>query len=549
MIPVNSSSKLLFRACALCVLVIFLIACPLEAQPDNLYRLYLTDKKGDGGINQAASYLSPEAIKRRQRYHIPLDELDIPVSKVYLDSLRRVGLTIVCTSRWMNTVVVAAMDEAKREKVSKFSFVRKIVQIADTLHRWQSRQLRKFYTMDAAQIQKSASLWPQLNLNQGYFLHEKGYWGKGIRIAVIDAGFEQAMECSSLQLLFASNRFLGTHDFVFAGNGVYTASFHGTAVLSIMAASGTDSLTGAAPMASYLLLRSEDVEGEYPAEEDFWVAAAELADSMGVDIINTSLGYTQFDNPAYNYRYSDMNGATAFISNAATIAAAKGMLVVAGAGNEGNDEWHYIGAPADARGILAVGALDENGIRALFSSVGPASDGRVKPEIMAMGRAVRAEYAPNDFRPVSGTSFSAPIISGLAACLWEAYPQLPPARIREAIIRSSSQYDSPDSLMGYGIPNFAAAYVWLQQNGNNSVPFALYPNPCSDELTLEEYNPDREPLTVTCVSLTGQQMFVKQSFNVQKTTFTGEIQQMPAGMYLLQIKHSSHVFCLKFIKL
>ncbi|MGC8803450.1 MAG: S8 family serine peptidase [Bacteroidales bacterium] len=526
-----------------------MFACPLDAQPDNLYRIYLTDKEGSIGINQSASYFSPEALQRRRRYSVPLDELDVPVSKIYLDSLSWLGLTIVCTSRWMNTVVVAAMDEAKREKVLKFNFVRKIVQIADTLHRWQARQLRKFYTSEVAQRQKTSILWPQIALNRGYFLHEKGFLGKGIRIAIIDAGFEQTRECLSLQSLFASGRILGTRNFVFPDSGIYTATFHGTAVLSVMAASNSDSLIGTAPMASYLLLRSEDVTGEYPAEEDFWVAAAEWADSMGVDIINTSLGYTQFDNPVYNYRYSDMNGATAFISQAATIAAAKGMLVVVSAGNEGNDEWHYIGAPADARGILAVGAIDEWGMRAPFSSVGPASDGRIKPEIMAMGRAVRAEYAPNDFRPVSGTSFSAPIISGLAACLWEAYPQLPPARIREAIIRSSSQYYAPDSLMGYGIPDFAAAYAWLQQNANNNIPFALYPNPCRDELTLEGYNPDQQPLIVSCVSLTGRQIFVKRTYSAQKTTFTDEIKQIPAGMYVLQIKHSTHNFCLKFIKL
>lgn len=521
----------------------------LVAQWEPLYRVYLRDKLGSVGHIHPDQYLSPEALKRRQRYHVPLNDQDVPVSKAYLDSLSRLGLKIVCTSRWLNTVVVSGMDSVKQERVEKLSFVKQIAQVADTSHRSNWQRLRKFYVGSAGLRGQITGLWPQITLNQGNFLHENGYLGEGMRIAVIDAGFDQATECISLHELFAGDRLLGTRDFVYPGVGVFTASFHGTAVLSIMAASASDSLVGVAPMASYLLLRSEDVAGEYPAEEDFWVAAAEYADSIGVDIINTSLGYTQFDNPVYNYRYSDMNGVTAHISQAASIAASKGILVVVSVGNDGNDDWRYLGAPADAKGILAVGALDAKGMRAPFSSIGPTPDGRIKPEVMAMGRAVRSEYAPNDFRLVSGTSFSAPIISGLAACLWQAYPHLPASKIREAIVRSSSQYHTPDSLMGYGIPDFSKAFYWLQQHENTLTPFSLYPNPCRSQLTLEFYNPDRDPLLITCITPAGQQVFSRKSYVVQKITFVSEIQHLPAGIYMLKISSNAATYCLKFLKL
>jgi len=549
MTPIYFLRQVLLRGSWFTGLLIYLTVSNLTAQPYNLYRIYFRDKKGSPSISQPEKYLSPASLQRRQRYLIPINDQDIPVSQIYLDSLKHLGLNIVCTSRWMNAVVVADMDESQREKIAQLSFVKQMVQVADTLHRWKSKRFNKFYDVEAVQKESLSVQWPQLSLNRGYFLHEKGFWGKGIHIAVIDAGFAQAPECSSLNSLYREGRLLGTRDFVFPGHDVYTASYHGTAVLSVMAAEGSDSILGTAPLASYLLLRSEDITGEYPAEEDFWVAAAEYADSVGVDIINTSLGYTQFDNPAYNYRYSDMNGITAYISQAASIAASKGILVVVSAGNDGNKEWHYIGAPADARGILAVGALDETGIRAPFSSAGPTADGRIKPDIMAMGRNVRTEYAPDDFRSVSGTSFSAPIISGLAACLWEAFPHLTADKIREAIIRSSSLYHNPDSLMGYGIPDFSTAFAWLQQNSNQSTPFALYPNPCRNTLTLEWYNPDRESYSLSCFGLTGQLVFSKQTKAVHKITLDSEIQHLPAGPYLLRINHSSATYCLKFIKL
>ncbi|MCX7987288.1 MAG: S8 family serine peptidase [Bacteroidales bacterium] len=511
-----------------------------------MFRIYLVDKQSGISIAKGNAFLSDRAIVRRSRYQIPIDEKDLPVSKAYLDSIVGIGLKIICTSRWMNTVLVSGMDSAKYERLKQFGFVRQIRQVADTLHKTMAKS-RKF-NIEYHSSYTSVPTWRQIELNNGYFLHEKGYRGKGVWIGIIDAGFKQAYDCLSLQTIYSEGRIIATRDFVRPDSGIYTGSYHGTAVLSVMAAWGTDSLLGTAPAATYLLLKSEDVYAEYPAEEDFWVAAAEYADSIGVDIINTSLGYTTFDNSDYNYSYSDMNGATTFISQAASIAASKGMLIVVSAGNEGDDKWHYISAPADAKGIIAVGAIDENGMRALFSSAGPSSDGRIKPEVMAMGKGVRAEYAPAYFRPVSGTSFSAPVITGLAACLWEAFRDKSSATIREAIIRSSSLYSIPDTLMGYGIPDFFVAYNWLMQYKSNSNNFALYPNPCREKLSVEWYNPDKAKVSITCINILGQVFFRKISNEPHCQELDQEISFLPSGTYILQLVGPQGFANLKFVK-
>ena len=257
---------------------------------------------------------------------------------------------------------------------------------------------------------------------KGDILHNRDLKGKGKLIAILDAGFSRVDEMIAFEELFAENRILGTKDFVQRNNNVFDEHTHGMMVLSTMGAENKGQIIGTSPEASFWLLRTEDVDSENLIEEYNWLCAAEFADSVGADIINSSLGYTTFDDAGQNHTYTDMDGRTAPVSIAATIAAQKGMIVVNSAGNSGSGSWHFIGAPADADSILSVGAVDENADFAWFSSYGPSFDGRVKPTVVAQGRNTIVATSNNGTLTGNGTSFSSPIVAGLSACLWEAHP-------------------------------------------------------------------------------------------------------------------------------
>jgi subtilisin family serine protease len=317
-------------------------------------------------------------------------------------------------------------------------------------------------------------------------MHDAGFRGEGMQIAVFDAGFPGVDQISALQPLFQEQRLASTRNFVDGGTRVYQRSSHGTNCLAAMAGNQSGFYIGSAPKATFHLCLTEDVASEHPIEEANWLAAAEYADSAGVDIISSSLGYTTFDAPSKSYTYADMNGRTAISSRAATMAARVGILVVNAAGNEGDDPWRYISAPADADSIISVGAVDSLGNRAPFSSYGPSSDGRIKPTISAMGLAA-AVLAPNGtaFRG-NGTSYACPILAGMAAGFWQANPTLTAQQVIAALTGTAAQATAPTPALGYGIPNFVTAYNALHPNAPLATvapagvaPGALtvYPNP------------------------------------------------------------------------
>ncbi|WP_460502242.1 S8 family peptidase, partial [Hymenobacter agri] len=323
-------------------------------------------------------------------------------------------------------------------------------------------------------------------------MHDAGYRGEGMQIAVFDAGFPGVNTMAALQPLFQEQRLVSTRNFVDGGTSVYQRSSHGTNCLSTMAANQPGYFVGTAPKATYRLCITEDDYSEHPVEEANWLAAAEYADSCGVDVISSSLGYTDFDAPSPAYTYADMNGRTAISSRAATVAARVGMLVVSAAGNEGNRAWHYISAPADADSILTVGAVDSLGNHAAFSSYGPTVDGRIKPTLSVMGQAA-AVLDPSGvaFRG-NGTSFACPVLAGMAAAFWQANPTLTAQQVIAALRNTASQAATPDNTLGYGLPNFGRAYNSLHPNSPLDTASALaaeslgvYPNPrSSGSLTL-----------------------------------------------------------------
>lgn len=418
-----------------------------------VFFLQFTDKVGSERL-----CLSELAIQMREQRGIAIDSLDYEVSPIYLDSVRAMGAKVLHTSRWLNAATVQ-MPSSHASALHQCSFIQAIelTRGAKDSVGISSISLRKHAANSSTPSDPSPLLSEaQHSVYNLLPLHQAGYKGQGIRIGLADGGFYNADSLSSLPL----DQWLGYADFTDDEDDFFgTTGNHGTLCLtSIMAQS--DGYQGAATEAEYFLFRTEEQNTESPKEIDNWVSAIEMADSMGLHIVSTSLGYTTFDNKEYNLSYADMDGRTSHGAQAALIAARKGMLLVIAMGNDGNKDWHYLSTPADADSILAVGAVDIFRSIANFSSFGPSADGRVKPEVCAVGKQT-ALIDPNNGWVINsnGTSFACPLLAGMAACLWSALPNATNMEIRERIICSADKYTQPHEQYGYGIPDAWLAYT------------------------------------------------------------------------------------------
>ena len=385
----------------------------------------------------------------------------------------------------------------------------------------------------------------------GQFLHNNGYSGQGMTIAVIDAGFNSVDVMDCFDSLRANNQILGTRDFAEPGNNVYaqTMHTHGTSVLSCMAANISGVMVGTAPKADYWLLRSEVGATETVIEEYYWVSAAEFADSVGVDLINSSLGYTQFDDPLTNHTYADMDGNTTVVTIGADMAAQKGILVVNSAGNSGGDAWRYIGAPADGDSVFTIGAVDASGNRVGFSSVGPTYDGRIKPTVSAQGSGA-AVFSPSGLNYGNGTSFSSPITCGITACLWQALPELSNMELIELIKLTASQASQPDSLLGWGIPNMEKAFTSLSVGIKKDLPkLSTYPNPVTNQITLSLATRVDGIATVQILNLQGQLIYSKIHEITSGSILISNLSDLSSGIYFLKVTEANgSITSGKFIK-
>jgi serine protease AprX len=444
--------------------VFFLLAAQAFAQ----YTCWIQfkDKHGTTGtFSQPASYLSEKAIYRRTKQQIQIDSTDLPVSRLYVNQVLAKGVTLKNLSKWLNGITVTMNDTSALSEFRNLPFVKRL-ELTLVPSGYTASKISK-----AAKITKAATdttygnAYAQIDIHNGRKLHAQGYRGKGIVIAVLDGGFYKANEISVFDSLRQQNRLLGVKNFADNTSDFFSINeTHGTSVLSTMAANLPGKMIGTAPDAFYWLIRTEYAPTEYLLEVDNWVAGIEFADSVGADIINSSLGYTEFDYSGMNYTYQTLNGKTSRASIAANLAARKGMIVVNAAGNDGNKPWHYISTPSDADSILCVGAIDLNGNHADFSSYGPSPDGRVKPDVSAVGyQTIIANYY--GIYPGNGTSFASPIIAGLVACVWQSLHQLNNIEIINLMKRYSSLYQSPNDSLGYGIPDVYALY---DQNRINS---------------------------------------------------------------------------------
>ena len=439
--------------------------------------IYFQDKNGTPySVSQPQAFLSARAIQRRTRQHIAIKPRDLPVNPAYVTQVRAVAGSpeVRYTSRWLNAAVVAC-DSPTLARIYQLPSVKSgqtlsttpvpprpapAVQPSPDTHA--AATARGTYGKAYAQAEQIGAV----------AMHAAGYQGEGMQIAVFDAGFPGADQLGPLQLMQQQGRVVGTRNFVDGGRQVYLRNGHGTNCLGLIGGELPGTYVGTAPHATFHLCITEDVGSEYPVEEANWLAAAEYADSVGVDVISSSLGYNTFDRPAISHTYADLNGRTAIGSLAALGAARAGMVVVNSAGNEGSATWHYIGVPADADSIISVGAVDSLRQHAGFSSYGPTADGRIKPTLSTMGVASAVLTPTGAVVRGNGTSYACPELAGLVAGFWQANPQLTAQEVIGALCRSASQAQHPDNTLGFGIPNFVAAQALLHPNSKAKVPRA-----------------------------------------------------------------------------
>ncbi len=526
------------------------------SQNVNCYRIYLHDKEGTPySIDQPEEFLSQRCLDKRARYDVPVTEQDLPLSPTYISAIEGVSaqLRVLSKSKWTNTLTVWCPDTARMADVRALAFVDSVKPVGF----YESMDNRLFDDLpvydqtvnpsDSTTYGKGAA---QLALHNGQLLHAQGYRGEGMLIAMLDAGWLAFERTPWFANLYENGQIWGTRNFVPGMENVYLGHSHGTSCASTIVSNvfANDPLVGVAPNANIFFIRTEDPEFEMLIEEDFFAAGLEVADSIGADIVTASLGYTRFDDSSFVFDYSSCDGHTSICSQAATIAAHKAMVVCSAAGNDGANEWHKLSRPSDAEDILCVGAVNVDSVYAPFSSCGPSYDGRVKPDVVSCGYdtyvvAPGTYDGENPFHYMviyagNGTSFATPIMAGMATCLWQALPQLNSLEIMQIIRESGHQYNAPDTLLGYGIPNIYQAWLDHRTDGIAApllptVTFTAFPNPCSSQLTIR--NPGHESVNICAFDLRGRVVFADNNFNdnnLQSINTTS----WPAGTYLVRVQ-------------
>lgn len=524
----------------------------------NRYVVKFKDKAGTlFSINNPTQFLSQRSIDRRIKQNISIDETDLPLSPKYIDSIHLAGnVKIINQSKWLNQVCIETDDIDAITKINSFPFVLNM-QAVKKVAMQEPVKREKFdlqftkattaqFTQGAEDVLNYGTAFAQIHLHEGEFLHNKGYRGEGMLMAVIDAGFYHYKTLPAFDSVNLNNQIIDTYDFVKNKVSVNEEHTHGMNCFSIIASNMPGKLVGTSPKANFVLYRSEDVDSESPLEEQNWIVAMERADSIGVDITTTSLGYNNFDNPAFNYSYADLNGKTTMMARAATMAARKGMIVLASAGNEGDRPWKFITTPADADSILSVGAVDALGVPGSFSSYGPTADGRVSPTVASLGVNTFVSTTGGGITNAgSGTSYASPNLAGLVACFWQAFPEFTNMEIIEAIKRSSNKYKNPNDRIGYGIPNFRLAYEDLEEQRTKKRLVAIlgekvlkiFPNPFKDQFTVA-VKPKHTALATFLLYnsdgrlITSQQRSLVEN-EVQEIIFK-DLQPLQKGVYILK---------------
>ena len=519
-----------------------------RAQANN-YVIYFTDKANTPySINAPEQFLSSRAIARRNRQQIAITTEDLPVDPVYVSGLQNMGtVSVRQVSKWFNAALVQATP-ADAEALKLLPYVQSVEYIAPANV---GGRVNKSLELDLRTEYASDTLL-QYDILGIAEMRADGYQGQGMLIAVMDGGFAGMPGTAAFAGLFAGNRVLMAYDFITRSADVYRYSDHGTKVMSVLAASqSSPAFAGVVPEAAFMLFVTEDINYEYRIEEYRWLVAAEKADSAGADIISTSLGYNTFDDPLMDYTKPQLDGRTAIITRAAQKAAGKGILFVTSGGNTGNiDPWENVLFPGDVIDGLAVGSINSTFRPSSFSPRGPTVDGRLKPDVMAYGSGT---YVINQFGNVvnaSGTSFAAPQVAGLAAGVWQAFPDITARDLLDAIRFSADNAATPDNTMGYGIPSYRAVRNYLEA-GQTTAWYALYPNPVTDYLRIKIYNPvDNPGLNFTMYNtlgkpVTGADLAITWRDNAYFLEMTG----LPRGIYILNLHSGKNFSQVKVLKL
>lgn len=542
------------------ILLLFqLLVVEASAQAVPRYLVYFKDKANTPFSTQKPEeFLSQRAILRRQRQSISITPTDFPVNPTYAQAIRQTGAKVLFTSRWFNAALLEATDTqlAAIRSLPFFKGIERDLPLASSTTTGIARlgtEQAKFGTQESVDYGRMLS---QLALLGVPDLQDKGFKGQGMLIALLDAGYSRANELAYLKPLFDNKRILDTYDFISRETNVYNDHFHGLNCLSTIAAYLPGQMVGAAYEANFALYRTENEYSETPYEEATWVLAAERADSLGADIISCSLGYSQFDDSRYDYTYQNLDGKTALISRAAKIAARVGILVVVAAGNEGNDPWKYITPPADADSVLAVGATYTNRSYAPFSSIGPTVDGRIKPDVAAVGvgAVIGNNVGTGSVSTGNGTSFATPQIAGLAAILWQSQPHLTAQQLIGVLRKSGHQAANPDNMLGYGVPSVKQAEVIIEQE---YPPLALeptalthievFPNPSQEFIFLRfGMKPILQSTQITVLNTNGTELYKNPTST--EPLVKVPVGYLPTGLYFLKVSTDREVRVVKFIK-
>lgn len=550
------------------ILVLTLSAQDSVTRPATCYRLRLTDKnQSPYSISRPEEFLSQRAIDHKNRYFIPITEEDLPINPQYKQQICAINsdIRILTESKWQNTVVIYCPDSAVLTTVKALPFVDTNV-IAVANFTFQNGETHKNEPMDLNESilanhlsDSSYNYGPsfgQIALHNGHLMHQLGFKGDSMLVVVMDGGWEGFDTISYFRDLYNNGQIWGTMDLVPQGdsllprnNNVYIGSGHGTGVVSTMASVINGQLIGTAPHANYFFIRTENPYSEELIEEDFWARGAEIADSLGADVLSSSLGYSSFpDFPQSNHIYADCDGVTSIASRNATLACHKGAVVCVSAGNEGLKPWHYITAPADAFDIITVGAANADSVIAPFSSFGPTYDGRVKPDAVSVGWDTYIVGSDGVVRQGNGTSFACPVLAGMVTCLRQSLPQMGALDIVRIVRQAGHQYNNPDTAMGYGIPDIYKAYLENREvvsvNDFYQEHLSIYPNPCSNNLLV--VNPDFSIEEIQVFDVSGK--LVLSHLNCNNSMIQIATDRLSSGFYILKTKEKNKIRTAKFIK-
>lgn len=533
---------------AICLLIFVL---PAFSQQDAL--VFFEDKAGVAeALANPITILTQESLDRKQAHNTPIDERDVPVNESYITQLKEAsGITVLAKSKWMNAAFVRGTAQAISD-LENLAFVNAVeysdksqnfgpVQGGIVPSKWEeeNNQSKTNYNYGTAAN--------QTEMISADFLHQQDFTGEGMIIAVLDSGFPNVFNNPAFEHIVTEGRLLGTYDFAERQENVDGTGSHGARTFSNIGAKIDDEFVGTAPDASFYLFRTEFGPTENPVEEAWWVEALERADSLGVDVVNTSLGYQDYDNPAYDHSYQDLDGQTTIGARGANHAFDKGLLLVTSGGNDGNG-FMFVGTPADSPGILSIGAVDSEGNYASFSSVGPTVDGRVKPDVMSQGlnAAIVDEFGM--VATSNGTSFSSPIIAGAVASLWQSRPNTPNNQIMDIVRQSAHLFNTPTDQMGYGIPNFEDAYNALQilsvEDQLLKENFAVYPNPARDFIKVNFPNAVSEA-SLKLYNILGD-LLLSKTISVSNNTIL--LDEYSNGIYLVSVASKGKQNTFKIIK-